>query len=138
MPVDHEAENNDEYLNETIQDDDGHDAQKEYEIEFGECFYTDIVANFLIELKASYNITNACSSFISEKLRAILHLERKKFCTKIKHSLINSGVEINPEVDAVISSENLLCRAFSKFVGEKSIDTFVSQKPMWNPFHHGR
>ena len=92
--------------------------------------YDDIIAEFLLELRETFNVTTDTTCFISEKLQTILNIDRAQFSKLIKSSLEKNqqNFEMDYETKTILLSESLFSRSCSRFIGKKALTQYIKKK----------
>lgn len=61
-------------------------------------------------------------------MQLMINFERRAFCTSIRTLLLNDNIDIGLELDTILSSESLMARACKGFIGQKSLESYVTKK----------
>ena len=108
-----------------------HDDESSNECDTEETLdHDDLIADFLLELREKYHVTQAALKIVSEKVKHIIDLDGKVHVSKFEKSLKNNNSDFNLDYEsrAILHCDSLFTRSLLKFSSSKALDQYITKK----------
>ena len=92
--------------------------------------YEEIVSGMFLECRETYHCTTEAITFLSEKLKTIMELDRKVHSYAIRESIKKNHPDfiIDYETSTHLDCESQFSHAFQKFSGKKALSNYIKGK----------
>ena len=117
-------------LPETEHNNNNADMEEEHN-EMRQTDYNSIVGDFLLELREHHKTTGAACDFVSQKIKVLMEKERYSYQQQIRTNLNENNININNELESLLSSSGACSDALEGFSSSYQLNTYVKDKDFY-------